>query len=270
LEEFDPAASVPILNRLSEDLGVMRQTLLFSGLEALAYNINRKQNNLKLFEIGKTYSHAEGKYQERYQLGLYVTGLWTNSSWENSDQKVQYFHLKKSLENLFARLGMNGIQWKDELPSYLAYGQSIYWNNRKIGFAGLVKSDVAKRKEVKQPVLFGQVDWDIVRSAKVPKVKVKDIPKFPEVVRDLSIVMDKKTGFETVEQLIRSTNKKLIREISVFDVYEGDKIEAGKKAYALSIVLLDEEQTLTDSKIEFTMNGIITKLEKEIQAVIRK
>jgi len=270
LAEFEMEASVPLLNRLSEDLGVMRQTLLFSGLEALAYNINRKQSNLKLFEIGKTYTRREGKYSERYGLGLYVTGLWNPSSWETGDEKVQYFHLKKSIENLFTRIGVQGIQWKEEAPSYLSYGQTIYWNNRKIGFAGLVKADVAKRKEVKQPVLYGLIDWEIIRAGKPVKLKVKEVSKFPEVVRDLSIVMDQKTGFETVEKIIRDTNRKLIRSISVFDVYQGDKIESGKKAYALSIVLQDEEQTLTDSKIDFTMSTIISKLEKEIHAMIRK
>jgi phenylalanyl-tRNA synthetase beta chain len=270
MTEFDMEASVPLLNRLSEDLGVMRQTLLFSGLEAMAYNINRKQNNLKLFEIGKTYARHEGKYSERYGLGMYLTGLWNDSSWESGDDKVQYYHLKKSMENLLTRIGITGIQWREEAPSYLGYGQTLYWNNRKAGFAGLVKSDVAKRKEVKQPVLFGLIDWEMVRAAKAPKLKVKEVSKFPEVVRDLSVVVDQKTGFETIENLIRSTNKKLIRSISVFDVYQGDKIEAGKKAYAMSIVLQDEEQTLTDSKIDFTMNAIISKLEKDINAVIRK
>lgn len=270
LEEYKAEDYVELLNRLSEDLGVMRQTLLFSGLEALAYNINRKQANLKFFEIGKTYRKKEQGYAESYELDLFVSGLWNPSSWETGDVKASWYHLKKSIENLLTRLGFGGWVWKEEAPSYLSFGQTLYLNNRAIGFAGRVKEEVAKRKEVRQEVWYGHLDWEFLRRAKVPALKVKEISRFPEVVRDLSVVVGQHVAFEAIENLIRQTNRKLIREISVFDVYQGDKIEAGQKAYAMSIILQDEEQTLTDAKIDGTMHSVMQRLEKELGAVIRK
>jgi phenylalanyl-tRNA synthetase beta chain len=270
MDEFRAEDYVELLNRLSEDLGVMRQTLLFSGLEALAYNINRKQANLKFFEIGKTYRKKEEGYAEAYELDLFVSGLWNPSSWETGDVKASWYHLKKSVENLLARLGFVGCVWKEEAPSYLSFGQSLWLNNRKIGFAGRVKDEIAKRKEVRQEVWYAHLDWEYLRKGKVPALKVKEIAKFPEVVRDLSVVVAQNVDFASIENLIRQTNRKLIRDISVFDVYVGDKIEAGKKAYAMSIILQDEEQTLTDNKIDATMHSVIQRLEKELGAVIRK
>ncbi len=270
LSEFNQEDSIPLLNRLSEDLGSMRQSLLFSALEAAAYNLNRKQENLRLFEFGKTYRKAGEKYQEKYALSLLLAGRWASSSWENESGESNFFHLKKTIENLLNRMGFSGWQWKNEDVSFLAYGQSLYFQNKAIGWAGLVKEEIARKKEVRQPVFFAQIDWDVLRRAKQSRLKVQDIPRFPAVTRDLSVVLDQKTGFEQVEQILRSVNRKMIREVSVFDVYEGDKIESGKKAYAMSILLQDEEQTLTDQKIDFVMNNIMQKLEKDLGAVIRK
>jgi phenylalanyl-tRNA synthetase beta chain len=261
---------VSLLNRLSEDLAVMRQTLLFSALEAAAYNLNRRQENLRLFEFGKTYRMKEGNHSEKHELSILLAGKWSPASWENNSEESNFFHLKKTVENLLTRMGFSGWQWKNENPSFLAYGQTLYYQNKPAGFAGLISQEIAKRKEVKQPVFYSSIDWDLFRKAKQTKLKVQEISKFPAVNRDLSVVLDKATGFEKVEQIVRGSNKKLVREVSVFDVYQGDKIEAGKKAYAMSILLQDEEQTLTDQKVDFVMETIMQKLEKELAAVIRK
>ena len=270
LAEYQMEESIPLLNRLSEDLGFMRQSLIFSALEAAAYNINRRQDNLRLFEFGKIYRKAGGQWQEKYALSLLLSGNWTAAGWENQASVNSFFYLKKSIENMLQRLGLSGWFWKNEQPSFLAYGQTLYYQNKPAGWAGLVKEDIARRKEVRQPVWFAQLDWDLLRKAKQAKLKVSEIPRFPAVTRDLSVVIDKKTGFDQIEQILRSTGKKLVREVSVFDVYEGDKIESGKKAYAMSILIQDEEQTLTDQKIDFLMSGIMQKLEKDLGAVIRK
>ncbi len=270
IEEFKAEESVSLLNRLSEDLAVMRQTLLFSALEAAAYNLNRRQENLRLFEFGKTYRMKEGNHSEKYELSILLAGKWSPASWENNGEESNFFHLKKTAENLLNRMGFAGWQWKNENPSFLAYGQTLYYQNKPAGYVGLVKADIAKRKEVKQPIFYCCIDWDLFRKAKQAKLKVQEISKFPAVNRDLSVVLEKTTGFEKVEQIVRGSNKKLVREVSVFDVYEGDKIEAGKKAYAMSILLQDEEQTLTDQKVDFVMETIMQKLEKELAAVIRK
>lgn len=270
IPEYKTEESIPLLNRLSEDLGFLRQSLLFSALDAAAYNLNRKQENLRLFEFGKIYRKSEEKISEKYALSFLLSGNWSPESWEVNQDKSHFFHLKKSIENLLNRSGIGGWQWKNEHPSFMSFGQCLYFQNRLAGRAGLLKEEIARRKEVRQPVFFAELDWDILRKAKPVKLKIADVPRFPAVIRDLSVVIDKKTGFDQIEQIVRQANRKLVREISVFDVYQGDKIEAGKKAYAMSILLQDEEQTLTDQKIDGLMNSIMQKLEKDLGAVIRK
>lgn len=270
LPEFSTEANVEILNRLSEELSVMRQTLLFTGLEALAYNINRRQTNLRLFEIGKVYTKKSESYDEGYRLAMYWTGLVAEPSWEAGSQKSEFYHLQKSVQNVLTRLGFGPVQMKAEIPSYFSYGQSIWLKNKQIGVLGLVKPGLAKRKDVKQPVFFAELDWDLILKLGQAKMVVKEVSKFPEVRRDLSVVVDKSLTFSSIEAQVRQVNKQLIRQISVFDAYEGDKIEQGKKAYALSIVLQDTEKTLTDQLIDKTMELIIQKLEKESGALIRR
>ena len=270
IEEFKDEDYVEILNPLSEDLGVMRQTLLFSGLEVLAYNINRRQNNLKLFQLGKVYRKTETGTTEGYRLGLYASGQIHESSWESKSLETDFFHIKKWIINLFTRLGVNQIQFKSEVSSSFTFGQSIYLKNQKIGEIGLVKSEIARRKEVKQAVFSAELNWDLLLKLKSSMSGVKEISRFPEVKRDLSVVLDKNLTFEKIEGLVKSSNKQLIKSTSVFDVYQGDKIDTGKKAYALSIILQDENQTLTDTLIDKTMENIIRKLESEIGAIIRR
>ena len=270
LPEFSAESNVEILNRLSEELSVMRQTLLFTGLEAMAYNINRRQNNLRLFDFGKVYTKKTEGYEEGYRLALYWTGLVNEPSWETGSQKSEFYHLQKSVQNVLTRLGFGPVQWKEEIPSYLNYGQSIWLKNKQVGVIGLVKPELAKRKEVKQPIFFAELDWDLMLRQGQLKTTVKEVSKFPEVRRDLSVVVDKSLTFSLIEAHVRQVNKQLIRQISVFDVYEGDKIEQGKKAYALNIVLQDTEKTLTDQVIDKTMEQIILKLEKDVGAFIRR
>jgi len=270
IEGFKDEDYVEVLNPLSDDLGVMRQTLLFSGLEALAYNINRRQNNLKLFQLGKVYKKTETGTEEGYRLGLYTTGQTQESSWENKNVEVEYFHLKKWISNLFNRLGISQIQFRNEISSVFQFGQSVYLKNQKVGETGLLKAEFSKRKDVKQPVFASELNWDLIMKLKSAASGVKEISKFPEVKRDLSVVIDKSLTFDKIESLVKASNKQLIKATSVFDVYDGDKIEAGKKAYALSIILQDENQTLTDTLIDKTMDNIIRKLETEIGAIIRR
>ena len=270
IPEYPVADSIPLLNRLSEDLGFMRQSLLFSGLDALAYNLNRRQKDLRFFEFGKIYRNREGIREEKHALSMLICGNWPSVSWESPETKAGYFHLKKTIENLLTRLGFSGWQWRNEAPSFYSYGQQLFFQNKPAGWVGLLKEEICKRKEVKQPVFFAQLDWELFRKAKTGKLKVQEISRFPSVNRDLSVVIDQKIRFDEIEQILRGVNRKLIREVSVFDVYEGEKIDSGKKAYAMSILLQDDEQTLTDSKVDSLMSSIILKLEKETGAVIRK
>ncbi len=261
---------VEILNPLSEELGVMRQTMIFSGLEILAYNINRRQTNLKLFQLGKVYRKTENKTTEGYRLGLYVSGQNQDSSWEVKSQELEFFHLKKWIINLLSRMGIDQVQFRSEIGSIYSFGQSLYIKNQKAGEFGLLKKELAKRKEVKQNVLAAELNWDVMLKLKSAMKGVKEISKFPEVKRDLSVVVDRTLTFDKIENLVKSSNKQLIKSTSVFDVYVGDKIDQNKKAYALSIFLQDENQTLTDALIEKTMDNIMKKLETELGAVIRR
>lgn len=270
LAGFSGEETVRLLNPLSEELSALRQTLLFSGLEALAWNLNRKQSDLKLFETGKTYMQTPGGRSERYVLGLWVCGLWQSPSWECGEEKAGYFHLRKSVENLLRRLGYAQFAWKDPAPAWLEYGQTLMIHNQPAGTAGLVREELCRKKEIKVPVFYAELDWEKLRQARDPALKTRDVPRFPEVVRDLSVVLDLDVPYSRVDEAVRQTGKKLIRSVSVFDVYQGDKIESGKKAYALSIVLQDEEQTLTDNRIDGVMNQIIQRLETDLKGVIRR
>lgn len=270
LPEFPQENYVPILNRLSEDLAAMRQTLLFSGLDIIAYNINRKQTNLRLFEFGKVYFKTDEKYKEGYRLGLFQTGLLHERSWESGEINSNIFQFQQSIVNLFHRLGYGPVIWKDEKSSFSAYGRTLWMKNQKVGEIGLINPALTRQAEIKQAVFFGEFDWDKCQKLGVQKTEIKEVIKFPEVRRDLSVVIDRNLNFEKIEQLVRQTAKNLVRRISVFDVYEGEKIETGKKAYALSIVLQDDNQTLTDEAIEKTMNQIMNRLERELSAFIRR
>ena len=270
ITDFEAGANVEILNRLSEDLSAMRQTLMFSGLEILAHNINRRQTNLRLFEIGKVYRKKEAGTAENYRLGLYITGLINEPSWETGAVKAQYFHLRKAVENLLARLGVGALLWKSDISTYFQYGQAVYARGQKIAELGMLKPEVARRKDVKQMVGFADLDWDKIRKLAYGKTTVAEVARFPEVKRDLSVVIDRELTFDRMEVLIRQANKNLVKEVSVFDVYVGDKIEPTKKAYAISIVLQDATQTLTDQVIDKTMEHIMTRLEKEAGAFIRR
>jgi phenylalanyl-tRNA synthetase beta chain len=270
LPEFQDDAYVELLNPLSEELGVMRQTLLFSGLEMLAYNINRRQQNLQLFELGKVYRKAGDKTKENYHLGLFLSGKTKESSWESPDQESDFFYLKKVIQNLLHRTGTQQVQFRNEISSAFSFGQSLWLNNQNMGEFGLVKPEIARKKEVKAKVWAAELNWSALLKAAKKDLQVKEIVKFPEVRRDLSAVIDRQIAFEQIEKLVKGTAKNLLRHISVFDVYMGDKIEAGKKAYAMNIVLQDENQTLTDQQIDKTMDSIIRRLENELGAIIRR
>jgi phenylalanyl-tRNA synthetase beta chain len=167
-------------------------------------------------------------------------------------------------------MGIDQVQFRSEIGSIYSFGQSLYVKNQKAGEFGLVKKELAKRKEVKQNVLAAELNWDVMLKLKSTMKGVKEISKFPEVKRDLSVVVDRTLTFDKIENLVKSSNKQLIKSTSVFDVYVGDKIDQNKKAYALSIFLQDENQTLTDALIEKTMENIMKKLETELGAVIRR
>lgn len=266
-----PNENVEILNKLSEDLGVMRQTMLFSGLEVLAYNINRRQKDLRVFDFGKTYHKINDKYVEKRHLALFVTGITESETWQMKSQKVAFHTLASAVNKVLGSLGFKNLDSKPiEGSASFEYGLSYILNKKEVVKLGLIKPNVAKKSEVKQHVFMADFDWDYLFKQYNDKAIFVELPKFPEVRRDLSLVLDKTVSFEQIQKISRNYEKTLLRQINVFDVYQGDNLGEGKKSYSVSFILQDTEQTLTDKVIDKTMEKLIGAFEKEVGAVIRK
>lgn len=261
---------VEILNKLSEEQGMLRQTLLFTGLEVAAHNINRKQKDLKLFEFGKVYGKKDGKYFEKERLALYVTGHYETENWQNKPRNSGYHDLAQFVSHIMEKAAIKKFKQERSESTLLEYGMKIVRGREEIGTLGKVKAALQKDFGIRQEIFYADLDVALLFNAASPKFEVQEVPKFPEVRRDLSLVLDRKVTYAEIEELVRQTEKKLVREIIVFDVYEGDKIPEGKKAYALGFTLQDESKTLTDEEIEKTMTHLMNAFEQKMQAVIRK
>lgn len=261
---------VEILNKLSEENGMLRTTMLFTGLEVCAFNINRKQKNLRLFEFGKVYGRRNGKYFERERLALYITGQNEADNWRSPARAVSYYDLAQTVADILNRSAIAGYEMKTVSDPAFDYVAEIQFGKNTIGRLGKVKASIQKDFGIKQEIFYADLDTSLLFTAASPKFDVLDVPKFPEVRRDLSLVLDKHVSYREIEELVRNTEKKLVREIVVFDIYEGDRIPQGKKAYALGFTLLDEGKTLTDEEIDKTMGRLINAFETKMQAVIRK
>lgn len=280
---LDEGLSVEILNKLSEDLGVMRQSLLFSGLEVVAHNINRRQNDLKLFEFGKTYHKAPKGYLEKKYLGIWLSGNALAEHYLHAPRPVAFHDIRFAVDKVLGLFGIKDYNTQVIHEKGFAYGTEIMYNGKSfkkdkqkpsgepLVRMGKVLPKVALTAGVKQEVFWAEVDWEqLLNLYSKQEVVFRPIPKFPEVRRDLSLVIDKKIQFEEIRQITERQENRLIKRTGVFDVYEGDKIEAGKKAYALSFILQDEEKTLTDKAIDKTMQQLIKTFEDQLGAVIRK
>jgi phenylalanyl-tRNA synthetase beta chain len=261
---------VEILNKLSEEQGILRQTLLFTGLEVCAYNINRKQKDLKLYEFGKIYYKDGGKYREEERLVLYITGNVETENWRHKTQPVSYYDLAQHVQNILQKSGVTNLKQETINDQLLEYGLKLSRGNEEIGKLGKVKSALLKDFGVKQEIFYAELNTSLLFQAANPKLVIKEVAKFPEVRRDLSLVLDKQVNFNEINNVVLSTEKRLIKNIIAFDVYEGENIPQGKKAYALGFTLLDETKTLTDEEIDKTMNRLIKAFEEKLGAVIRK
>jgi phenylalanyl-tRNA synthetase beta chain len=266
----DPDSAVKILNPLSNDLDVMRQSLIFSGLEAIAYNLNRKAADLKFFEFGKVYSIKEDKYIETQRFALFLTG-GTDEQWNQKSSAYSFYNLKAIVDGLLSRLKISDYVTEEVTRSELAYGLQYSRNGKQLVQFGLVNAAAMKKADVEKPVWCAEFNFDLVLQAVKKNVIVyKEVSKFPAVRRDLSMLIDKAVSFNQLKQIALRTEKKLLKEVDVFDVYQGDKLPEGKKSYALSFVLQDDEKTLTDKAIDAVMQKVIHNLNKEAGAEIRK
>jgi phenylalanyl-tRNA synthetase beta chain len=261
---------VSILNKLSEEQGVMRASMLFTGLEVCAFNINRRQKNLKLFEFGKIYGKRGQEYRESERLAIYITGQAGSESWQVKPRAVVYGDLLQAVADVLNKSALKAPQFSPVDDPLYEYGMCILSGQLEIGRMGKVKQAFQKDFGLKQEIFYADLDAALLFNAASPKFDVQEVPRFPEVRRDLSIVLDKSVTYREIEELVKGAEKKLIKDIIVFDVYEGDKIQEGKKAYALGFTLLDESKTLTDEEIDKTMNKLISAFEQKMKAVIRK
>ncbi len=262
--------NVNILNPLSQDLSVMRQSLLFSGLEAIAYNSNRKRSDLKFFEFGKTYHQYENERVENKHLSVFVTGNRSKESWNTPLKQSDFFYLKGILIAILDRLGLKGLKSSPIKNDVFAEGMVLSLGKTKMVEFGIVKRTILQSFSISQEVLFADFNWDnIIEFAKRNKIKFKDIPKFPEVRRDFALLLEDKVTFEEVHTIAKQTEKKLLKNVDLFDVYQGDNLPDGKKSYAVSFILQDENKTLTDKQIDKIMNKLQQNFESKLGAELR-
>lgn len=268
-----PEQAVKLLNPLSTDLGYMRKNLLFSGLEVIAYNINRKRTDLKLFEFGKNYHFIEGKYSENKHLTVYLTGNKQAEHWADTPKKATFFELKGVIEAIFERIGLHNLS---VLPLETAEGiasEGFRWvlGEQLLGTMGVVKNKILKEVGIKQEVLFADLCWEaILEQVKGYKVRYKEIAKYPEVRRDLALLLDDSITFADIYRVAFSAEKDLLKSLNLFDVYQGDKLPQGKKSYAVSFTLQDNAKTLTDKQIDKTMQRLQTAFEQQLGAALRE
>lgn len=267
---LDAGESVVILNRLSEDLGVMRQTLLFSLLEVAQHNINRKQTGLKLFEFGKEYHQQGGKYIEKRRLALLLTGEVVPENWQIPVREAGFHDLSGVVRLVLERITTGTVT--GEVTGGAPYGQALMLlvDGREAGRLGKVETGILRKKGIKQDIFYADIDWDLLLRISSNNIVYREVPKFPEVRRDLSLVIDRQVSFNEIRKVAQRNESRLLKEMKVFDVYEGDKIGKDQKAYAIHFTLQDETQTLTDKVIDKTMTRLMSAFEKELNAIIRK
>ena len=270
-----PGADVTLLNPLSEELSVMRQTLLFSALETLVYNLNRRQKDLKTFEFGKVYhkvqlEDGQSKYVERMRLSLAIVGNQEPESWLQKSQPVAYHDLATAVQRILNLFRIKSFDTQPADSTFFQYGLTYVVNKKPLVSLGLVQPKLTKLVDLKQPVFYADFDWQALLKLASNKARYEEVSRFPEVRRDLSLVLEKGVTFEQISRLARQTERKLLRAINVFDVYEGENLGAGKKAYSVSFMLQDITQTLTDVTIDKTMQRLMNVFEQELGAVIRK
>ena len=269
-ETLQPEHTIAMLNPLSTDLKVLRQSLLFSGLESISYNINRKNNSLKFYEFGKTYHKYDEKYQEDKHLTLFITGNRTKESWKTTSQNSDFFYAKGIVTALLNRLGFSNLKTTPTKSDIFSEGITLSLGKIKLVNLGVVKKSILKEFSIKQEVLFADFNWDnLIKLAGKKKLKVTELPKFPTVKRDLALLLDIEIAFKEIYNLAFQSEKKLLKEVDLFDVYEGDKLPEGKKSYAVSFVLQDETKTLADKQIDKVMQKLQQTFEKNLGAALR-
>ena len=262
--------NVSMLNPLSNDLKVLRQSLLFSGLESISYNLNRKNNSLKLYEFGKTYHKYEHGYQEDKHLTIFISGARTKDTWTSPSQNSDFFYLKGIIISILERIGVSNLKTSPIKSDVFSEGIVFSLGKKKLVEFGVVTKQIRKEFGIKQEVLFADFDWSTILSISGnKKIKVSNLTKFPSVKRDLALLLDEKVTFKELYDLAFQSERNLLKNVDLFDVYQGDKLPEGKKSYAVSFVLQDKNKTLEDRQIDKIMQKLQQSFEKNLEAVLR-
>ena len=274
--------AVKIMNPLSTDLNVMRQTLLYGGLESIQHNANRKRQNLRLFEFGNVYTFSPEKqndedpmqaYKEQYHAALWVTGKRVEGSWVHQNEDSTFYELSAYVENIFRRIGLKPgmtVRKKSENDVFSAGLTIENRGGKKLVEMGIITKKLQKQFGIDNPVYYAELNWtQLMKATKKNEVLFTEVAKFPAVSRDLALLVDNRVEFAQIEQIARQTEKKLLKKVELFDVYEGDKLPAGKKSYAVNFILQDEEKTMGDKQIDAIMQKLIANLKKQLNAELR-
>ncbi len=263
-------SAVTMLNPLGSELSVMRQSLLFSGLEAVLYNINRKNRDLKFFEFGKTYHQADKSRYENKRLSLFLTGNRFGDSWAVTEKRTDFYYLKSIVTNVLHRLGIPETIPTPTENSVFSEGLALTVNSKELVSMGTIRQSILKKIDIKQETLYAEFNWDnVIALVNKKDISYKEIPKYPEVKRDFALLLDDRITFQQVYALGRRTEKKLLKDINLFDVYVGDKLPKGKKSYAVSFTLQDSKRTLTDKQIDKIMDKLQRSFQEELGAELR-
>lgn len=270
--EEELKTTVKMLNNLSAELNIMRPSMLETGLESIAHNLNRKNNNLRLFEFGRTYSTAgPAKYSEKEHLCLYLTGNTYEDGWRNKGQKADFYLLKGITAGILQLLNATIKEFRPLQHEKFEAGLEGYINSNNVLQLGIVSRKILAKFDIRQPVVFALLNWqDLMASKEKEKTIFKEIPKFPSVQRDLAVVVSKQVPYETIENTVQKMKLGKLQDMRLFDIFESEKIGSDKKSLAISFTFLDEEKTLTDKEIDDWMNRIIQVFKKDLQADIRK
>jgi len=268
--QLDAANNVKILNPLSTDLSVMRQSLIFSGLETLAFNINRQQSDLKLFEFGKTYHNVDGRNDEFNQLSVLITGNKSEKRWNTEETEVSYFYLKGLITAIFDRLGIKKLKSSPLSNDIFNEGQQWLVGKHSVVEFGSLKTKTLSAFGISQSVFCANFNWDnLIKVINQNTIKFKEISKYPEVKRDFSLLINEDVTFDNLYKLAKQSENNYLKDVNLFDVYTGDKLAEGKKSYAISFTLQDNKKTLTDSQIDKIMSNIQKRFESELGAELR-
>lgn len=270
-QDIDPKRTVHILNKLSEDLGVLKQTMLFNALESVAYNINRKQENIKFFEFGRTYE-KNGSYVEAEYLTLLITGNKQEPDYETPAKEVSYYDLAGYAHAVLQSLGLSMQQFTQQPinSDLFLEGIELQHDGKSVARLGQIHPGISNKFEIKSNLFYAELTWGLLLNITNHNIVFEGLSKFPPVKRDLSLVIDQAVTFSKIEEIARATEPRLLQDLRVFDVYEGDRIEKGKKAYAITFILQDADKTLTDKIIDKTMNRLMKAFQEQTGALIRQ